>query len=1367
MDSEDEEAMVKQAARRTFAALRPVCIKLLETVTTQPDACAELLIALQGVVRTEPVAGLQACLDYLLFPLVMLLDAAVACREKKGVEGHRRLNVGDKVAEGVVVCLRAVLEKCPCQSVSQMTTLIGKLTKAALLSPVEASEEFRHGIVMCIRSVFQALQPCKSVSCSCKYVLPSPFTILHRDPGELYEGYTHTAMEEDVIDEEFTTIDYATPEPCPLGFLQSLDMGPAIGHLLSLLLQIADREAVLGGVGSGKLREDTLSTLRVILLKVGNADALAFFFPGVVSGFTKAIRSSMVTSKRSVITATYKSVGAAGSTGALEESLRGLTELLVLVLADSRNWACLSEMDSKSSDTGSNMDQVEAALEKLQIVLLKEDTKSAEESLQVSGDSEESSLSVGLSSSHNRAAVNAEAPTPGSPLRVERDRKWLESTVTRLENMLSINLPLLCAHPSAAVRLAVVESAAVLLFSCGGTLESCTSLFLECLLALACDEWQYVASTASSSLVFLFSIDEVWKSKGGNEGTSVHHSRCLHRSKIQKQAILNLLQRLLERLPQAVFSGNETLAVLHARRLAAALYFVGPEAVCSSFLVSLEACQRFANIMLQCLSFSSSFAGPMDLSVLSTASKSPALLVMSDPKTGTEDDHPETSKKQKQQNLEEVVAGKLLPRMPPWLSQNAQRVYKALASIIRLVGRAAASGRPGDLSLMRVVETLLETLQRAADELCQQQEQASHSLDIGSGQAQRASAVSACVLSELVYGTSRVWTDELVSLFGGRSSKDSNSGPEKWQFENETEVKTRISECMGGILHDYLRPELWDLPVDAGAFSDRGHSVVDMPLLHVLQDNAMLQQVLVEGVGVFGLALGKAFEDGGFMALVLYPLLEKLASTNSNVSYAADLALRAICYYCGYQSVKELVIQNADYVVDSLCRQLRHIELYPQAPSLLAAILKHTGAAPHLLPLLEEPMQGIVLELEILARSRHPQYTVSLLRALREIAKAARVESRAMFAEATRQADEVRVTLQGEVDVHSEAGQTVIEQLITEIQDRERRRKSVASVGTSCLQACAPLLASQDIQTCLLALGVIEDGIAGLADMDATFPSLQAQRTEVENFLRASATESSDPDAAEPFGAKDESSRSNLLLPSMNQVWPQLVPCLRHTQPAVLVRVLEVMASLITICGGQFFTRRIAKDALPLLLKLLRDGPSLIMTRPSDAFRPKSSKELFLLRNQGSEIKETGTSPAAVLKVQLAVLKCIGVIAGDQKSAPALESTYKPIVSWVVALGCKVQALRGPAAETLVALSNVDADLVWLIVADLVYDGHSHSLPSPGDEFPTFVQIFPPLSSPKEALWVQYSSHNGDAKVDRKAAQELLAKLGSLHKNVQ
>jgi hypothetical protein len=53
---------------------------------------------------------------------------------------------------------------------------------------------------------------------------------------------------------------------------------------------------------------------------------------------------------------------------------------------------------------------------------------------------------------------------------------------------------------------------------------------------------------------------------------------------------------------------------------------------------------------------------------------------------------------------------------------------------------------------------------------------------------------------------------------------------------------------------------------------------------------------------------------------------------------------------------------------------------------------------------------------------------------------------------------------------------------------------------------------------------------------------------------------------------------------------------------------------------------------------------------------------------------------------------------------------------------------------------------------------HKHR-ESPGEEFPGFEQVFPVLSSPKDALWVQYSRFDADASVERKAAWELLAKL--------
>lgn len=79
-----------------------------------------------------------------------------------------------------------------------------------------------------------------------------------------------------------------------------------------------------------------------------------------------------------------------------------------------------------------------------------------------------------------------------------------------------------------------------------------------------------------------------------------------------------------------------------------------------------------------------------------------------------------------------------------------------------------------------------------------------------------------------------------------------------------------------------------------------------------------------------------------------------------------------------------------------------------------------------------------------------------------------------MFAEASSTVARMKSTLEAELDICTEAGQMGIEKLITEVQDTERRRKSVVSVATSCLHACTPLLASQDPETCLLVLDTIE-----------------------------------------------------------------------------------------------------------------------------------------------------------------------------------------------------------------------------------------------------------------------------------------------------
>lgn len=58
--------------------------------------------------------------------------------------------------------------------------------------------------------------------------------------------------------------------------------------------------------------------------------------------------------------------------------------------------------------------------------------------------------------------------------------------------------------------------------------------------------------------------------------------------------------------------------------------------------------------------------------------------------------------------------------------------------------------------------------------------------------------------------------------------------------------------------------------------------------------------------------------------------------------------------------VGHLVVANSDYIIDSICRQLRHLDLNPHVPNVLAAMLSYVGAANKIFPLLEEPVGALL-----------------------------------------------------------------------------------------------------------------------------------------------------------------------------------------------------------------------------------------------------------------------------------------------------------------------------------------------------------------------------------------------------------------------
>lgn len=122
----------------------------------------------------------------------------------------------------------------------------------------------------------------------------------------------------------------------------------------------------------------------------------------------------------------------------------------------------------------------------------------------------------------------------------------------------------------------------------------------------------------------------------------------------------------------------------------------------------------------------------------------------------------------------------------------------------------------------------------------------------------------------------------------------------------------------------------------------------------------------------------------------------------------------------------------------------------------------------------------------------------------------------------------------------------------------------------------------------------------------------------------------------------------------------------------------------------------------------------------------------------------------------------IETIAGDKKSARALEAVLKQMAGLCVGFACGSQILQQAATNALLGLSCIDPDLVWLLLADIVYSVDGKEVPSPpGPEFPKISQLLP--QRPKNYLWVQYAGQDFGLKSDVSLASLLLAKIDSCH----
>ncbi|XP_029124724.1 uncharacterized protein LOC109818627 isoform X2 [Cajanus cajan] len=1101
-------------------------------------------------------------------------------------------------------------------------------------------------------------------------------------------------------------------------------------------------EAARGQRGSARIRIEAFKTLRVLVAKVGSADALAFFLPGIVSQLAKVLHNT-----KTMIS------GAAGNVESIDHAIRALAEFLMIVLQDDANAPAL-DIEASSDFDSNECNSTLSLLEELRHLQVKnfDKTKASEyidvESEKISG-----------SQTQLQEIGNTDPDRENLSFYVNRTKGWMQRTSAHVNKLLSATFPHICIHPSSKVRKGLVDAVKGLLSECFYILGESRLMLLECLCALVVDASNDVSSTAQDFLECLFS-------------QNLKH--------VVKRNAAEIFIRHLEKLPRVVLGHEESLAVLHAQQLLTIIFYSGPRLLVDHLQSPVEAA-RFLDLFASCLSHNSVFSGSLEkITSTDRASTLGYLPSIAELKSGANflnhgfplinyslcdvPKHRLIEEKSIEEPVKTAQNNYEVPRMPPWFNYvGSHKLYQPLARILRFVGLSLVADHISEGLLSHVIETLLGYFRKLVSEL-RLKEYNKESWQSwydrnGSGQLLRQASTAACMLNEMIFGLSDQATNDFAGIFHSSSvsrgvrvesnKHDCAFQPSFWKMPNDKGVKSYLVECIGGILHEYLSAEVWNVPIDRRIADLQLIAAVEEDIsLYFFQDAAMLREVIIDGVGIFNLCLGRDFVSSGFLHSSLYLLLENLSSSNYRVRKAADSVLHILSTTSGCPTVGQLVLENADYVIDSICRQLRHLDLNHHVPNVLASMLSYIGVAHKILPLLEEPMRSVSAELEILGRHQHPDLTVPFLKAVAEIVKASKHEAFLL----PQQAESFTRDVRSIISNSEETTQDQWEDILFMLNDSRRYRRTVGSIAGSCITAAIPLLASFKQEICLAALDIIESGTLALAKVESAYKHEREIKEATEEVLQSLSLYQ----LKDTLDVNEEGADENRLLPAMNKIWPFLVTCIQNRNPVAIRRCLNVISNVVPVCGGDFFTRRFHTDGTHFW-KLLTTSPFHKMSYFKDEKAP-----LQLPYRRSPVSSEDSLAETSYLKVQIAVLNMIADLCRNKSSASALELVLKKVSGLVVGIACSsVVGLRDASLNALHGLASIDPDLVWLLLADIYYTKKIETSPPPTPELPEISEILPPPISPKEHLYVQYGGQSYGFDIDLASLDIVFTKIDS------
>lgn len=373
------------------------------------------------------------------------------------------------------------------------------------------------------------------------------------------------------------------------------------------------------------------------------------------------------------------------------------------------------------------------------------------------------------------------------------------------------------------------------------------------------------------------------------------------------------------------------------------------------------------------------------------------------------------------------------------------------------------------------------------------------------------------------------------------------------------------------------------------------------PTLHQLNSNIWQICIQLEGIGSLALALGSDFHL--LLMTALYPVLEKAGDTSLLVSQSALSTVQKLCVACDYSSPKELVISNADYLLNDVSLNLSRPSVHPHAPRVLAVMFAHSDAA--LLPLVADVVQDVLTALDLSYDQRSRQFCTvlhSLLKALVRWFKASTIGRRQTSTASTRtptpemlnlrqflldyrKQKELAEGIGAEEEEESSDAEAPRSEAAPEVKEEEEGEEEGpdvkpelplhVSIAKDVMERCVHLLSHPNMGVRLKVLDIVELCVSVLCETE------------------------------------------NELLPMVHRCWPALLQRLTNDDPVAVPQAFRVLCVLGESCGD-FLRKRVSKEVLPrLTLSLSRQAETSARAGPMYTHTLAYKLQLAVLQGLG------------------------------------------------------------------------------------------------------------------------------------------------------